>query len=73
MAQRQVVDHAGDDAGHVRGVALDGQVAAGIDGAGHRGQQQAQLPVGAAGALVADQLAQGLARHAGVWNGPSAV
>ena len=43
---RQVVGNGRDDAGDVRGVALHGQKSARIDGAGHKGQHAAELPVG---------------------------
>jgi hypothetical protein len=49
-AEGQAVGRGGDDPGHVRGVAVHGEEAAGIGGAGHEGQRQAQVAVGAAGA-----------------------
>jgi hypothetical protein len=45
-AQRHTVGHRGHDAGHMRCVLLDGKEAAGIDGAGHKGQRIAQVTVG---------------------------
>src|SRR4029453_6999207 len=41
------VGASGDDAGHVRGVALYRQEPARVDGPGNKGQQPTELPVGA--------------------------
>ena len=54
-AQGEIVAHGRDDAAHVRGVAINCQKAARIDGAGNEGQITAKLVVGAAGTVSTGQ------------------
>lgn len=46
LAERQIVGHGGNDTGHMRGVLMNCQKAAGVDGSGNKGQKPCQMPIG---------------------------
>lgn len=52
-AQHKIVGHRRDDARHVRGVLLDSQESAGIDGPGHECQRKSKVAIATLGSLSA--------------------